>query len=185
MKTIILIVFVFTLGYSAVADKDAPRTAKAYFAGGCFWGVEYYLEKLNGVKEVHSGFMGGHLKNPSYRDVVEKKSGHLESVEVIYDPSVISYKTLAKAFFEIHDPTQRDGQGPDIGEQYLSAVFVNNENERRIIRSLIAELEANGYEIATKVAPTSTFYKAEAYHQDYYAKKGKLPYCHGYIKRFK
>ncbi len=189
MKSLIIAAFLVVLGYSAGLDKSIPphqtTLAKAYFAGGCFWGVEYYLESLKGVKEVHSGFMGGHTKNPTYRDVIEKKTGHLETVEVIYNPELISYETLAKAFFEIHDPTQRNGQGPDIGEQYLSAVFVRNDAERRTVRQLIGQLRANGYDVATKVLNARSFYPAEAYHQDYYVKKGKLPYCHGYVKRFK
>ena len=158
---------------------------KAYFAGGCFWGVEYHLEKLKGVKEVRSGYMGGTTKNPTYEEVLTHSTGHLEAVEVIYDPKVISYETLAKAFFEIHDPTQKNGQGPDIGNQYLSAVFVNNEKETTIIHSLISQLKRNGYSVMTKIFNTQTFYPAEAYHQNYYQQKGKLPYCHGYVKRFK
>jgi peptide methionine sulfoxide reductase msrA/msrB len=157
---------------------------KAYFAGGCFWGVEYYLEKIDGVKEVTSGFMGGHVKNPGYYDVVRKDTGHLETVEVVYDPSKVSYETLAKTFFEIHDPTQVDGQGPDIGSQYLSAVFVNDQEERRTIEKLIAILEDKGLKIATKVLPKTPFYSAEAYHQDYYERKGSQPYCHRRVKRF-
>ncbi len=156
----------------------------AYFAGGCFWGVEYYLEKLKGVKEVISGFMGGHTKNPTYYDVVYSKTGHLEAVEVVYDKSEISYEELAKVFFEIHDPTQANGQGPDIGEQYISGVFVSNEEEKKIILGLISKLETNGYKIATKIFDKKEFYKAEEYHQDYYDKKGSIPYCHGYTKRF-
>ena len=157
---------------------------KAYFAGGCFWGVEYYLEKINGVKEVISGFMGGHLKDPRYYDVVRKDTGHLETVEVVYDPSQVSYETLAKTFFEIHDPTQADGQGPDIGSQYLSAVFVSNEEERKTIENLIKILESKGLRIATKVLSKAPFYSAEAYHQDYYERKGSTPYCHRRVKRF-
>ena len=157
---------------------------KAYFAGGCFWGVEYYLEKLQGVKEVISGFMGGTQKNPGYRDVVYHNTGHFETVEVVYDPGKVSYETLAKTFFEIHDPTQKNGQGPDIGSQYLSAVFVSTPQERRTIERLIGQLEKRGYRVATKILPKKTFYRAEAYHQDYYERKGKRPYCHGYVKRF-
>lgn len=166
--------------------KKAQTSAlkKAYFAGGCFWGVEYYFEKIDGVKEVTSGFMGGHVKNPGYYDVVRKDTGHLETVEVVYDPSRVSYETLAKTFFEIHDPTQKDGQGPDIGSQYLSAVFVSNTEERKTIESLIHILEKKGLKIATKVLPKAPFYPAEAYHQDYYERKGSTPYCHRRIKRF-
>jgi peptide methionine sulfoxide reductase msrA/msrB len=157
---------------------------KAYFAGGCFWGVEYYLEKVDGVKEVTSGFMGGHLKNPGYYDVVQKNTGHIETVEVVYDPSKVSYEALAKIFFEIHDPTQTDGQGPDIGSQYLSAVFVSDQEERRTIERLIKVLEGKGIKVATKVMPKGPFYSAEAYHQDYYERKGSKPYCHRRVKRF-
>ena len=157
---------------------------KAYFAGGCFWGVEYYLEQIEGVKEVTSGFMGGHVKDPSYEDVVYKDTGHIETVEVVYDPLKVSYETLAKTFFEIHDPTQTDGQGPDIGSQYLSAIFVSNAKERRTVERLITVLEKKGFKMATTIRETMTFYEAEGYHQDYYDRKGTKPYCHRRIKRF-
>ena len=161
-----------------------PALKKTYFAGGCFWGVEYYMEKIHGVKEVVSGFMGGHVKDPGYDDVVRKKTGHLETVEVSYDPSKVSYETLAKTFFEIHDPTQKNGQGPDIGSQYLSAVFVNDANERKIVGRLIKILENKGLKIATKVLEKKPFYRAEAYHQNHYMRKGGKPYCHRRVKRF-
>jgi len=157
---------------------------KAYFAGGCFWGVEYFLEKIVGVKEVSSGFMGGHVKDPSYEDVVYKNTGHIEAVEVLYDPSKVSYETLAKTFFEIHDPTQTDGQGPDIGSQYLSAIFVSNMDERKTVEKLIKILEDKGFKIATTIRQTTPFYSADAYHQDYYERKGTKPYCHRRVKRF-
>ncbi len=171
---------------SIVLDKNVTKQeeAKAYFAGGCFWGVEYYMEKIEGVKEVISGFMGGHLKNPGYYDVVKGNTGHLETVEVIYDPSKVSYETLAKTFFEIHDPTQADGQGPDRGSQYLSAIFVNNEKEREIVNKLIEILKKKGYKVVTKVLDTAPFYSAEDYHQDYYEHKGSTPYCHRRVNRF-
>jgi len=172
-----------SLNFSKKSQTDT-KLQKAYFAGGCFWGVEYYLEKIDGVKEVTSGFMGGHLSNPSYKDVIYKNTGHLESVEVVYDPTKVSYQTLAKAFFEIHDPTQTNGQGPDIGSQYHSAVFVSTVNERKTIQKLIKLLEAKGYKVATQIRQAKTFYQAEGYHQDYYEHKGTTPYCHGYIKRF-
>ena len=173
-----------SLKLDATPDAKDKGLSYAYFAGGCFWGVEYYLEKLDGVKEVHSGFMGGHVKNPGYYDVVSGKTGHLEAVEVIYDKSKISYEQVAKTFFEIHDPTQTNGQGPDIGSQYLSAIFVNNDNEKNTIRKLIALLEKNGFDVATKILDKKEFYKADEGHQNYYDKKGSLPYCHGYKKRF-
>ena len=164
-------------------EKDTSLSY-AYFAGGCFWGVEYYLEKLDGVKSVASGFMGGHVKNPGYYEVVSGKTGHLEAVEVIYDSSKISYKKIAKTFFEIHDPTQANGQGPDIGSQYLSAVFTSDDKEISTVKELIEELDENGFDVATKILPEAEFYKADEGHQNYYNKKGSKPYCHGYKKRF-
>ncbi|MCK4737898.1 MAG: bifunctional methionine sulfoxide reductase B/A protein [Sulfurimonas sp.] len=165
-------------------DIHDDTLSRAYFAGGCFWGVEYYLRQLNGVKDVWSGFMGGHVKNPSYYEVVKTDTGHLETVEVIYDSSKVSFKQLAKTFFEIHDPTQANGQGSDIGSQYLSAVFVNSENETNTVRELIGQLELKGYKVATQILPRREFYKADEDHQKYYTKKGTKPYCHGYTKRF-
>ena len=170
-----------SMNFKAVNED---RYKKAYFAGGCFWGVEYHFENLDGVDSVVSGFMGGSLKNPSYKDVIRGRSGHLEVVEVSYDSTKVSYETLAKLFFEIHDPTQVDGQGPDIGSQYLSAIFTSSDSEKKTISKLIDILSKKGLKIATKVYDKSPFYKAEDYHQDYYKRTGKRPYCHAYIKRF-
>ena len=161
-----------------------PKIKKAYFSGGCFWGVEYYFEKIPGVKEVISGFMGGRVKNPSYKQVVYTNTGHLETVEVSYDTSKVSYETLAKAFFEIHDPTQTNGQGPDLGSQYLSAVFVGNRRERKTIDRLMEILKKKGLKVVTKVLDKTPFYSAEAYHQNHYKRKGGTPYCHTRVKRF-
>ncbi len=166
-----------------IPDKK-QTTKKAYFAGGCFWGVEYYFQKYKGVLSAISGFMGGDFENPSYEDVIYKNTGHVEVVEVNYDESKVSYEELAKLFFEIHDPTQTNGQGPDIGDQYLSVAFYNDEKEKQTIEKLIEILKSKGYKIATKVKKATKFYKAEEYHQDYYFKNGKIPYCHTYTKRF-
>jgi len=164
---------------------EAPvGQAYAFFAGGCFWGVEYYLENVEGVLDVESGFMGGHKDNPSYDDVLTHTTGHLEAVRVRYDPNRVTYRALAKRFFEIHDPTQANGQGPDIGNQYLSAVFVSDTDEQEVTEALIAQLEARGYDVATTVRSAATFWKAEGYHQDYYARTGKKPYCHVPVDRF-
>ncbi|MEA3391950.1 MAG: bifunctional methionine sulfoxide reductase B/A protein [Candidatus Marinimicrobia bacterium] len=157
---------------------------KAVFAGGCFWGVEYYMQKIEGVNTVISGYTGGHSEHPTYEDVSYKNTGHYEAVEITYDPVRVNFETLAKTFFEIHDPTQKNGQGPDIGKQYRSAIFYQNKEQETVSKKLIEQLRNKGYKIATKVLPTETFYKAEKYHQDYYLSRGKLPYCHGYVKRF-
>jgi methionine-S-sulfoxide reductase len=158
--------------------------AVAYFAGGCFWGVEYFLEKLPGVIAVESGYMGGKLDNPTYEDVLTHTTGHLEAVRVRYDPTKINYETIARRFFEIHDPTQKGGQGPDIGPQYESAVFVNDDAERKATEALITTLRERGYEVVTEVRDATAFYMAEDYHQDYYVRHQKLPYCHGPVDRF-
>lgn len=162
----------------------AVKTAKAWFAGGCFWGVEHYFEKAEGVAAAVSGYMGGHVKNPTYQQVCTGKTGHYETVQVTYDPAQTSYEALARLFFEIHDPTQSDGQGPDLGDQYLSVIFYATPEEKVAAEKLINILKEKGYKVATKVIPASTFWAAEEYHQDYYAHKGKTPYCHFYTKRF-
>lgn len=185
--TLLFFVFLstnYTKELEASKTVDYTGTKRAYFAGGCFWGVEYYFEKQKGVKEVISGFMGGDVKKPSYYEVIRGKTGHVETVEVIYDPKIVSYEELAKLFFEIHDPTQRDGQGPDIGSQYLSVAFYNNGEERRTIKKLIKILREKKYDVATTIKEKSKFYSAGGFHQDYYAKTGKLPYCHVYKKIF-
>lgn len=169
---------------NSISMAFVPSEKHAYFAGGCFWGVEYYLEKIPGVKSVVSGYMGGDKPHPTYHEVSTGRSGYLETVSVTYDPMIVDFKTLAKTFFEIHDPTQKGRQGPDIGAQYQSAVFYNDEQEKRMTQELIGRLEKNGYDVKTELLPAKTFYKAEAYHQDYYDRHHKLPYCHGYTKRF-
>jgi peptide methionine sulfoxide reductase msrA/msrB len=156
----------------------------AYFAGGCFWGVEHYLEQLEGVERVESGYMGGSVDAPSYEQVVEHGTGHYESVRVRFDPAKIDFAQVAKRFFEIHDPTQADGQGPDIGPQYRSAVFYTNEEQLQATRTLVEQLEARGYDVVTELLPATTFWPAEDYHQDYYEKTGKTPYCHTRVPRF-
>ncbi len=160
------------------------KPQKAYFAGGCFWGVEYYMEKLPGVFSVTSGYMGGHKDNPTYEEVCSGRFGHVEVVEVSYNPYKVTFEELTKRFFEIHDPTQTDGQGPDIGEQYLSVIFYRNEDEKATAEIVIELLEKKGLKVATTLKKQETFWPAEEYHQNYYNRKGTLPYCHGYTKRF-
>ncbi len=167
-----------------IPDSQKVDLKKAYFAGGCFWGVEDLFQRLDGVVNAKSGYMGGHTENPSYEDVCYKNTGHAETVEVTYNPEQISYKELAMYFFEIHDPTQLNHQGPDYGDQYRSVVFYGDDSERQIAEELIEILRDKGYPVVTQVVPVKTFYEAEDYHQDYYEKSGKKPYCHFYVKRF-
>ena len=156
----------------------------AIFAGGCFWGVEYFLQKEPGVISVTSGYIGGHVKNPTYTQVCTGTTGHAEAVKIVYDPTKTSYEKLAKLFLEIHDPTQVGGQGPDIGDQYRSEIFYLNESQKQTAEKYLNLLRAKGLKIATSVTKATEFYTAEAYHQDYYFNNGKLPYCHAYTKRF-
>ena len=172
-----------SLNFQSEAQKPST-TRTAVFAGGCFWGVEYHFSKVNGVLSVKSGYTGGEIANPTYKQVCSGRTGHAEAVEVEYDPSLVSYETLAKLFFEIHDPTQVNRQGPDVGTQYRSAVFYADEEQRKAAEKLIAELKAKGYRVATSVEKAGTFWAAEDYHQDYYQKTGHQPYCHVYTKRF-
>lgn len=166
------------------AKLEAGRYGTAIFAGGCFWGVEYFMQKTPGVITVTSGFTGGHVKNPSYREVCTGTTGHAEAVKIIYDPRKTSYEALLKLFMEIHDPTQVGGQGPDLGDQYRSEIFYLNEEQKKTAEKNINILKAKGYKVATLLTKASEFYDAEGYHQNYYFKNGKLPYCHGYTKRF-
>jgi peptide methionine sulfoxide reductase msrA/msrB len=160
------------------------RTDTAIFAGGCFWGVEHHMEQMMGVISAESGYIGGHKENPTYREVCDHTTGHAEAVRVIFDPDKTDYETLARLFFEIHDPTQVNRQGPDIGDQYRSEIFYLNEQQKAMAKKLIQVLEDKGYKVATKLTPATTFYSAEDYHQDYYEKKKGTPYCHVYTKRF-
>ena len=157
---------------------------KAYFAAGCFWGVEYHFEKIKGVISAISGYMGGNITNPSYEMVCTGFSGHLEVVEVTYDENIVSFETLTKLFFEIHDFSQTNGQGPDIGSQYLSAIFYCDEEQKGISEKLIVELENKGFKVVTFLYKLVPFYKAEDYHQNYYERHQKVPYCHSYRKIF-
>ena len=166
------------------AQLEPGRYGTAIFAGGCFWGVEYFLQKAPGIISVTSGFTGGHVKNPSYKEVCTGRTGHAEAVKIIYDPGKTSYEKLLKLFLEIHDPTQVGGQGPDIGDQYRSEIFYMNEEQKKIAEKNISILKGKGLRVVTAITKASEFYEAEDYHQDYYFKNGKVPYCHAYTKRF-
>ena len=146
--------------------------------------MEHLFQGKKGVVTVISGYMGGAKEYPTYQDVLTGTTGHLEAVEITYDPDQVSYEELTQFFFEIHDPTQVNGQGPDIGPQYLSAVFYSTEEEKDITRELIKILKSKDYEVATRLIPAEGFWNAEEYHQDYYQKKNQQPYCHRYQKKF-
>ncbi len=157
---------------------------KAYFSAGCFWGVEYYFKRLKGVTKTVVGFMGGELENPSYKQVKTGTTGHLETIEVEYDPEVVSYEALVRYFFEIHNFEQVDGQGIDIGTQYLSAIWFNDNTERDTAIKVFGELMQMGYSPVTQIRTVMSFYPAEDYHQDYLDESGETPECHVYRRIF-
>ncbi len=166
------------------AKLGQGRYGTAIFAGGCFWGVEYFLQKAPGVISVTSGYTGGWVKNPTYKQVCTGNTGHAEAVKIIYDPGKTTYEDLVKLFLEIHDPTQADGQGPDIGNQYRSEIFYMNDDQKAIAAKYLKILNEKGYRTTTAVTQASEFYEAEDYHQDYYFNNGKIPYCHSFVNRF-
>jgi peptide methionine sulfoxide reductase msrA/msrB len=161
------------------------KLQRAIFAGGCFWGVDHYFRQLPGVLAVRSGYTGGSVENPTYEQVCTGKTGHAEAVEVVFDPQKTSYEELARAFFEIHDPTTPNRQGPDVGTQYRSAVFVVDDQQRQTVQRLIEQLRANGYDVSTEVAPAGVFWPAEDYHQDYLTRHPGRYDCHVRVDRFK
>lgn len=164
--------------------KEKDPFYKAYFAGGCFWGVEYFFQDLDGVISTRVGYMGGKKIEPSYEEVCMGNTGHTEAVEIVFDPRKTDFRQLAELFFEIHDPTQENRQGPDIGTQYRSAIFYVDEKQKKIALELIGTLREKGIEAVTEIMPAGTFYPAEEYHQKYYKKSGKYPYCHARRKIF-
>jgi peptide-methionine (S)-S-oxide reductase len=152
----------------------------AFLGGGCFWCLEAVYLDLEGVLAVTSGYMGGHVKNPTYRAVCDGDTGHAEVVRVEFDPGVVSFRDVLEVFFVIHDPTTPDRQGNDVGTQYRSAIFYHGEEQASIAKAVIAELERDGAfrdPIVTEVVPAPEFYPAEDYHRDYFARNTYQPYC--------
>jgi peptide-methionine (S)-S-oxide reductase len=148
---------------------------EAIFAAGCFWGIEDAFRRVPGVLDAVSGYTGGHTDNPTYQEVCSDRTGHAEAVEVTYDPEKVSYEELLDVFWRIHDPTQKNRQGPDVGSQYRSAIFTLDEEQKRVAEASKKRLEESGEyarPIATEIVPASTFWRAEEYHQRYHEKHG-------------
>lgn len=148
--------------------------------GGCFWCLEAVFDELNGVTDVVSGYMGGHVNKPTYRDVCNGTTGHAEVVQVTFDPAVVSFADMLRVFFTIHDPTTLNRQGADVGTQYRSAIFFHSPEQKATAEAIIAEVTANGLysnKIVTEVVPAKTFYIAEEYHQEYFARNPEAGYC--------
>lgn len=152
----------------------------ATLGGGCFWCLEAVYQELRGVEKVESGYTGGHVRNPSYREVCNGTTGHAEVVQITYDPQEVTFKEILQVFFTIHDPTTLNRQGADVGTQYRSAIFYHDAGQKAVAEEVIKELIAAGLwrdPIVTQVAPAETFYRAEEYHQNYYRQNSGQPYC--------
>jgi peptide-methionine (S)-S-oxide reductase len=160
--------------------NGSSRTEVATLGGGCFWCLEAVYEELRGVEKVESGYSGGPVPNPTYRQVCTGTTGHAEVVQVTFDPEVVSYREILEVFLTIHDPTTLNRQGADVGPQYRSAIFYHDEEQRRVAEGVISEFEAKGVwddPIVTEVTPFDAFYVAEDYHQGYYRNNEYQPYC--------
>lgn len=152
----------------------------ATLAGGCFWCLEAVYQEVAGVSAIVSGYAGGHVENPTYEQVCGKKTGHAEVVQLTFDPGVVGYRELLEVFFAIHDPTQANRQGNDVGPQYRSAIFYHDDEQRKVAESVMAELTAGavfGAPIVTELRPLDRFYPAESHHQNYYRQHSTQPYC--------
>jgi len=160
------------------------KVETAIFAGGCFWGVEYLFKKVEGVTDISVGYIGGDKLEPSYKEICSGTTGHAEAIQITYDSEQVSYEELVKLFFEIHDFTQVDRQGPDIGEQYRSAIFYTDNEQKETAKKVIRILVNKNYNVATALVEATKFWHAEEYHQDYYSKTDGNPYCHIYKKIF-
>jgi peptide methionine sulfoxide reductase msrA/msrB len=169
---------------NSVSMDFVPNGQRAIFSGGCFWGVQYYFRNVPGVISTTVGYTGGTTKNPTYKQVCTGQTGHAEAIEVVFDPNKTSYENLAKLFFEIHDFTQLNRQGPDVGMQYRSGIFYLNDEQKKTAEKLVQILIQKGYDVKTQIKPATEFWPAEQYHQKYYEKNGETPYCHIYKKIF-
>ncbi len=181
---ILVAVAVVLTGGFTMADDVAPQLAKATFGGGCFWCTEAVYEQIKGVHRVTSGYIGGEVPNPTYKDVCTGLSGHAEAVEIEYDPNVVPYEKLLEVFFVTHDPTTKNRQGADTGTQYRSGVFCHDDEQKRIAEGVIKRLDAAGVypaKIVTEVTEATTFYPAEDYHQEYFANNAEQPYCQAVV----
>ena len=160
-----------------VSSSDSQGLPKAIFAGGCFWGVEYFLKKIEGVLSTEVGYVGGVVVNPTYEEVCSGLTGHCEAVQISFDPKQISYRRLVDLFFSSHDPKQLNRQGLDVGPQYRSAMYPFTKRQQLTGQEVLSEVEKEIGKVYTEIAPASLFYPAEDYHQNYYLKKGILPSC--------
>ena len=170
---------------NAKAEPSTAATDTAVFGNGCFWCTEAIFQQLEGVEKVESGYSGGHVANPTYKEVCTGNTGHAEALRIVYDPKKISYDELLEVFWQTHDPTTLNRQGNDIGTQYRSVIFYQNTEQKQKAEKYKVELDKSGAfnnPIVTEIAPAQTFYKAEDYHQNYYKENGSQPYCQFVIR---
>jgi len=188
----ISLIFIMMIQVASCVQPESPKFPKeigminaqnmdtATFGAGCFWCVEAIFEQLNGVHAVESGYSGGHVKNPSYREVCTGTTGHAEACQILFDPAVISFVELLEVFWQTHDPTTLNRQGPDVGTQYRSVIFYHNAEQRKLaedMKSRLAEAKIWNNPIVTEIVPFREFYIAEDYHQEYYFQNTAQPYC--------
>jgi peptide-methionine (S)-S-oxide reductase len=178
--------FVMSETASVLEPAEPPAgMAKATFGAGCFWCTEAVFQQLKGVQSAVSGYSGGWVKNPTYRQVCTGTTGHAEAIQVTYDPAVISYEELLEVFWQTHDPTTPDRQGPDVGPQYRSVIFAHTVEQQQLAEHYKQKLDAAGLfagPIVTEIVPFTAFYRAEAYHQNYFAANAGQPYCRAIIR---
>lgn len=199
-KTFITLIAVVSITFNACGQKSKPETKQtkmeetkvdltkldqATFGNGCFWCTEAIFQNLKGVEKVVSGYSGGKVKNPTYKEVCSGETGHAEVLRIYYDSKIISFDELLEVFWKTHDPTTLNRQGNDVGTQYRSAVFYHNEKQKELAIKYKAELNGSGAfskPIVTEISPVSEFYPAEDYHQNYFNENGEQPYCYFVIK---
>ena len=187
-KFLVVVAIIFNVSCFAQSKNDKINYDKMdtiTFGAGCFWCVEAIFENLKGVVSVKSGYAGGTVKNPSYKEVCTGKTGHAEAVQIIYNPRIITFKELLEVFWTVHDPTTLNRQGADVGTQYRSVIFYHTEKQRELSIEYRDKLEDEGVfqnPIVTEITPFTNFYEAEDYHQDYYELNGEQPYCRAIIK---
>ena len=177
MKNIFLAIILFV---STIVMGQEIKLQKATFGAGCFWCVETIFQEVKGVEKVRSGYEGGSLKNPTYKDICTGSTGHAEVIQIEYDPKIVSFKKLLEIFWEVHDPTTLNRQGNDVGTQYRSVIFYHSEQQKKeavFFRSELNKNEAYPNQVITEISPSTTFYVAENYHQDYFNQNGTQPYC--------
>ncbi len=177
---IVLMLVTFSQSVKSETMENKGNTETATLGGGCFWCVEAVMENLNGVRDVISGYSGGQVKNPGYKEVCTGKTGHAEVVQIHFDPEIISFREIVEVFLRTHDPTTINRQGNDVGSQYRSVIFYHDEEQKKVAYDVINEMNRSAFfdsNIVTEISPFKVFYQAEDYHQDYYRSDPDKPYC--------